>query len=351
MLHPFASPIGQFPPPEITEAQWEAFGFVIAPKVRDAKWQLGDWFNAHRPEWGNIAKFFNLPAWKAAHLPSHNVCREAGRVCRRWGYAWRHANLDFEHYRIASAKKVADPHALIEWCRTSHPHRVRTTRELEGEKHRRLTRTGQPVSTDTCTVATLAELKRHFYHVVYADPAWPYKDQTVRSATANHFPSMPFAEIKATPVRDFTTADSYLFLWAPHSMLKEALEVVEAWGYQYCSQVVWIKPEMGRGRYFRICHEHLLVGVRGDVKIFNDKSLRSWHMVSREGLDHSEKPEYFRKLIEKATCGPYVELFARKEEVPGWVTWGNQVSLKAFRTACADVAPLMIENDRQDAAD
>lgn len=39
---------------------------------------------------------------------------------------------------------------------------------------------------------------------------------------------------------------------------------------------------------------------------------------------HSQKPEEMRRMIEKVSYPPFIELFAR-ERVEGWDAWGNEV--------------------------
>jgi N6-adenosine-specific RNA methylase IME4 len=39
---------------------------------------------------------------------------------------------------------------------------------------------------------------------------------------------------------------------------------------------------------------------------------------------HSKKPEEMRRMIEKVSYGPRIELFSR-EQHDGWDVWGNQV--------------------------
>ena len=51
-------------------------------------------------------------------------------------------------------------------------------------------------------------------------------------------------------------------------------------------------------------------------------SLLSWLMWPR--TKHSKKPDAMYTLIEEASPGPYLELFAR-ERRPGWAAWGNEV--------------------------
>ena len=77
------------------------------------------------------------------------------------------------------------------------------------------------------------------------------------------------------------------------------------------------------GHYVSVRHEHLLICVKGsctpDIKELYDS------VISIEKTRHSEKPAYFRELIDKLyTHGNRIELFAR-EVAPGWDSWGNEV--------------------------
>ena len=97
---------------------------------------------------------------------------------------------------------------------------------------------------------------------------------------------------------------------------------MEAWGFTYKSVMVWTKPQMGIGNYWRVSHEFMLLGIKGRAP-FADRSVMSWQ--SHDRIGHSSKPELFRDIIERVSPGPYIELFARKQH-PGWSCWGNQIS-------------------------
>jgi N6-adenosine-specific RNA methylase IME4 len=57
---------------------------------------------------------------------------------------------------------------------------------------------------------------------------------------------------------------------------------------------------------------------------FDDAGLRSWIEAPRGR--HSEKPEIVRRLIERASPSPRLELFARRL-TPGWYAWGHELEL------------------------
>lgn len=161
---------------------------------------------------------------------------------------------------------------------------------------------------------------------IYADPAWKYGNQGTRAATDTQYPTMTVDEICALPIGELAAEDSHLHLWTTNAFLFEAKRVMEAWGFEYKSVRLWIKPQMGIGNYWRVSHEFLLFGIRGSAP-FRDRGMMSWVNAKRTG--HSVKPECFREDIEKVSPGPYLELFARRE-VPGWSSWGNQIEKNLY---------------------
>ncbi len=133
---------------------------------------------------------------------------------------------------------------------------------------------------------------------------------------------MKLKDIKALPVKDISEKDSVLFLWATTPMIQESLETMKSWGFKYKTMITWEKTNKDcMGYWFRVCTEHLLVGVKGKVKSFRCME-RTLHSEPR--LGHSKKPEYFRELISSVATGNKIELFARKK-TEGWDVWGNEV--------------------------
>jgi N6-adenosine-specific RNA methylase IME4 len=76
----------------------------------------------------------------------------------------------------------------------------------------------------------------------------------------------------------------------------------------------------------------LLLGVRGNLT-FTDKSQQSW--ICAERSQHSAKPAIFRKLIERVSPGPRLELFARRQ-IEGWIVWGDQIQPDLFAGTTMD---------------
>ena len=164
-------------------------------------------------------------------------------------------------------------------------------------------------------VSDLAELRDAGgrFRTIYADPPWRYENGGTRGAARRHYRTMPLDEIAGLPVADLAEPEAHLHLWTTNAFLFEARDVMEAWGFECKSALVWLKPEMGLGNYWRLAHEFLLLGVRGGLA-FQDHAQKSWIVESRAG--HSQKPETVRALVEKVRPGPRLELFGRRA-VPG----------------------------------
>src|SRR5690606_24138432 len=103
---------------------------------------------------------------------------------------------------------------------------------------------------------------------IYADPAWQYGNQATRAATDNHYVTMSVDAICAMPVAEVAADDAHLHLWTTNAFLFDAKRVMEAWGFEYRSCLVWVKLQMGIGNYWRVSHEFLLLGIRGNAKRF-----------------------------------------------------------------------------------
>jgi N6-adenosine-specific RNA methylase IME4 len=131
---------------------------------------------------------------------------------------------------------------------------------------------------------------------------------------------MTLDEIAALPIKGLSHPDAHLHLWTTNAFLFEAGKLMKRWGFEYKSCFVWVKPQMGLGNYWRVSHEFMLLGVRGNCP-FKKKSLKSWMELKRE--KHSTKPHAVRDAIQQASPQPWLELFGRKP-VAGWTVYGNQ---------------------------
>ena len=174
------------------------------------------------------------------------------------------------------------------------------------------------------------------FGTLYVDPPWHYGNQGTRAATDNHYETMTVDEIATLPVEKLAADKAHLHLWTTNAFLPDSFRVMEAWGFEYKSVFLWVKPELGIGNYWRVSHEFLVLGTRGLAQ-FLKPGPRSWFEASRRGLAHSQKPAAFRDAIERVSPGPRLELFAR-EVNEGWVAWGNQIRRGLFDQSVEEIA-------------
>lgn len=166
------------------------------------------------------------------------------------------------------------------------------------------------------------ELPTGKYAVIYADPPWQYDNSGFNESADNQYPTMPLDEICELPISNLADETTVLFLWATNPLLPEALKVLESWGFEYKTNMAWIKDAgRGKGWYLKSKHELLLIGVKSETP----------HPVERpdscfeadRGNVHSRKPEKAYEIIESMYPGNKVELFARNSR-EGWDSWGNE---------------------------
>lgn len=163
------------------------------------------------------------------------------------------------------------------------------------------------------------------FDLIYADPPWQLGSPDSRYAPENHYPTMTLEEIEGlhVPAAD----DAILYLWAVNCLLPQALQVIETWGFNYLTNLVWVKPSIGLGVWTRNSHELLLLARRGNISPpYSDLLPNS--VITAERGSHSEKPEAAYEKIERAY--PHLsklELFARGTPRSGWFAWGNEVDL------------------------
>jgi N6-adenosine-specific RNA methylase IME4 len=72
-------------------------------------------------------------------------------------------------------------------------------------------------------------------------------------------------------------------------MLRQAIRLMEDWGFDYRSHACWVKDRTGTGYWFRSRHEVLLLGVRGRP-VAPAPGEQADSVIERPVGAHSEKP-------------------------------------------------------------
>jgi N6-adenosine-specific RNA methylase IME4 len=174
---------------------------------------------------------------------------------------------------------------------------------------------------------------RGTYGTVLADPPWRFSNRTGKMAPEHRrlsrYPTLTLREIMEIPVAQVAAAQSHLYLWVPNALLAEGMQVMEAWGFTYKTNIVWFKirkdggPDgRGVGFYFRNTTELVLFGVRGSFRTLSP-GRRQVNVIRSRKREHSKKPDELHGIIEACSPGPFLEMFARGMR-PRWDHWGNE---------------------------
>ena len=178
------------------------------------------------------------------------------------------------------------------------------------------------------------------FRTVLADPPWRFANRTGKVAPEHRrldrYDTMTLADIKALPVESTLAKDAHLYLWVPNALLPDGIEVMQAWGFRYVSNLVWAKRRIdggpdgrGVGFYFRNVTELILFGVRGSMHTL-PPARSQVNMIETRKREHSRKPDEQYELIERCSPGPYLEMFARHRR-DGWHVWGNESETEEVR--------------------
>lgn len=171
------------------------------------------------------------------------------------------------------------------------------------------------------------------YAIIYADPPWGYQNRGTRAAANKHYDVMSIEDLKMLPVGRgggaLAADDCALFMWATFPMLREAIQLIEAWGFEYKTIAFnWIKQNKrgsglfwGLGNWTRSNSEICLLAIKGKPKRLS----AAVHSVIMSPVQrHSQKPEEAReRIVQLMGDLPRIELFARSA-APGWDVWGNE---------------------------
>lgn len=186
--------------------------------------------------------------------------------------------------------------------------------------------------------------------MICADPPWHFRARTAlqmsnwtsRRDAEKHYAVMGAEDIAGLPVQSLAHPDGcHLFLWTTGPCLKQAFEVMEAWGFRYSAVAfTWVKLKrsfdgqqlrvlptidsdfhVGLGLTTRKNAEFCLLGRRGNCKRIS-KKVRE--LIVSPVREHSRKPDEFYERVREYAAGPYLDLFAR-EVRPAFDCCGNEV--------------------------
>lgn len=121
-------------------------------------------------------------------------------------------------------------------------------------------------------------------------------------------------------VKRITAQTAHFYMWTTNQFLPDALELVNAYGFEYITMITWDKGKDALGTYFRSRTEHCLFATtkqrimpRPRLGSVSPRALQqgSTFLSATRGA-HSVKPAAMREVIERVSWTPCLELFARR---------------------------------------
>src|ERR1700722_2744115 len=83
------------------------------------------------------------------------------------------------------------------------------------------------------------------FSTILADPPWRFTNRTGKMAPEHRrlsrYETMTTEEIASLPVEEVAAPKAHLYLWVPNALLPWGLHVMQAWGFDYKSNIVWHK--------------------------------------------------------------------------------------------------------------
>lgn len=194
------------------------------------------------------------------------------------------------------------------------------------------------------------------YKIILIDAPWTFKtysDKGKSRSPENHYKCETLEDIKKLPIKNLADKDAVLFHWVTFPLLREGLDVMKAWGFEYRTCAFnWIKTtknadlaklnvakdiRMNLGYFTRsnseLCltgealedeqTDLVLLGRKG--KTLERKSMGVRQVIITPMQEHSRKPVEVHERIE-ALYGKdisKIEIFGRQER-EGWDIFGDE---------------------------
>jgi len=313
---------------ETTPEEWVQYGKDLR-RVDEAKqWAIGDWLVDGKRHYGDkvYEEGMQILGYAVSDKSAYNYLSRQKRISENIPIHKRLWILEWAHYaEVANIKTITetkdgklkisddtDYDKIDELLTKAEKEKlsVRALRDVVSQYKRR--------QQEEIRLANEPEK----YSVILADPAWEYDfSQSESREIDNQYLPSSIEDMKR--LRPPAADNCVLFMWGTSPKLREAFELIDAWGFEYKTCAVWMKDKIGMGYYFRQKHEMLLVATKGAVQL-PDPQNRPDSVFEAPRTEHSEKPILAYELIETMYPGyKRLEMFARKNR-EGWDSWGDE---------------------------
>ena len=168
------------------------------------------------------------------------------------------------------------------------------------------------------------------YKTVVIDPPWNLKGTLDLVIPHGPYPTLPYKsmtieQLKQFPINDFAD-DALLFMWVIDSTLRDAFDILDAWGFKYHCLLSWDKGS-GAAIWSPIMrrNEYCIFAYRGHFRdLTNNQMGVMQSQITTGGVrKHSQKPARFYQLLRAWTPEPRIDIFARNAH-EGFDGWGDE---------------------------
>jgi len=305
-----------------TKDEWINYGEILK-RVDEAKqWAIGDWLvdgKSHYGDglYGEAERILGI---------SYNELARQKRMAKLFEFRVRALNLSWRHhYEVASIKKLEEKNGKLGYSKEHDMEKAQEFLELAESRNLSVRELRNTVSEYKRRQDEEIRLynEPEKYDLILADPAWEYDFSRSNSRRIdNQYLPSTLADMKRLKVP--AADNAVLFMWATSPKIREALELIRAWGFEYKTCMVWVKDKIGMGYYARQKHELLFIAGKGSLQL-PDEDKRPESVFFADRRNHSEKPELAYEIIERMfPTYKKLEMFARNERL-GWDSWGDEV--------------------------
>lgn len=307
---------------ESTQQEWEDFGEVLR-RVDEAKqWAIGDWLVDGKKHYGD--RLYE----KAAVITGleENSLRPYASIANVIPNNIRHSDLSHAHHmQVASLKTISEREdgklELSDKTDYEKIDEMLSKSEKEKLSVRDLRALVQKHKKEQADYIRLANEPEKF-SVVYADPPWSYNNSGFEMSAEQHYSVMDTEDI--CKMRVPVAENAVCFMWVTNPLLEDGMRVLGAWGFEYKTNIAWVKERHTAGFYVYGQHEICLIGVRGSGMTPTDDS-KPKSIIHGDNSEHSRKPDEMYEIIERMyPGGRKLEMFARRTR-DGWEAFGNEV--------------------------
>jgi len=179
------------------------------------------------------------------------------------------------------------------------------------------------------------------FEVVIIDFPWDYDRKLSGSPK---YKTMTVDQIKQEIPKLPLAKNAIVFMWTTNPKLEEAFELIDFYGLDYKTNLVWVKTkdkklwseeeiidtktQKGTAHYIKGSHELLLIATKGNLGLPPHSARISSVVFAERTRKHSQKPAVFKKIINDFyPAKKKLEMFNRdKDEYHNktWHYWGDE---------------------------